>query len=147
MQLMGLTQPEAEVVMQSTLQAVKQDIPTINQADGMEVMYQMANIAKYKWSSPIPSGGDLVQKIRASSEYQNLINRVKSKGTVYGTIEDRALSPYFNVGGPAAAAGGAGGGDVLSQVKGALSIVPTWAWIAGGAAVALLVLMPSGRRR
>jgi len=140
--LNGLTQDEAQTVMQATGQAVKMDVPNINSADAMETMYQMANIAKVKWNSPL--SGDIVSKIRSAPEYQKLIQRIKSTGTIYASSEDRALSPYFQAGG-GQSSGSSGG--VLDQAKAVFSKVPTWAWIAGAGAIALLILLPSGGRR
>lgn len=138
--LSALTTAEANQVMQATAEAIKSDVPNVNAADARETMYQVATIAQYKWNSPLPSGPALVQKIRSSPEYQKMIQRIKTTGTIYADVQERALSPYFQE-------GGASGGGVMDQVSSVIGRVPKWAWIAGAAAVALIVLMPRGRRR
>lgn len=144
-QRVGLTPAEANVVMNATAQAIRQDMPGINAADAKEFMYQMAGIAQAKWTSPIPSGGDLISKIRGSAEYQKILSGIKTRGTIYGDAQERALSPYFQSG----SGGDCASGDILEKVKCTLAKVPTWAWLAGGGALALIILLPSGggRRR
>jgi len=95
----ALNTQDANMVMAATNQALLQDIPNINRTDLAEAMYQMASIAQTRWSAPIPTGAALIDLIRSSAQYRNLVNRIRTTGTVYADAGDRTLSPYNVMGG------------------------------------------------
>jgi hypothetical protein len=93
-----LTKADQDRVMAATQIALASDASNANAADVAEFMYQMATIAGTRWMSIPTTDAALISAVREAPQYKNLLNRLKTKGTVYATTEDRALSPYAILG-------------------------------------------------